>query len=149
MVKTKVKSGDKVHLELGSVKAMLARALADYDNLNKRVEREKSEIQKIISLRLIIRLLTVLDGLESAEAYLQDQGLAISIVEFKKILSEEGLTEIKPKIGEIFDEQTMEAIEVVPGESDNSIAEIVLTGWKFEDGAVVRHAKVKVSKKII
>jgi molecular chaperone GrpE len=144
MVKTKVKSGDKVHLELGSVKAMLARALADYDNLNKRVEREKSEIQKIISLRLIIRLLTVLDGLESAEAYLQDQGLAISIVEFKKILSEEGLTEIKPKIGEIFDEQTMEAIEVVPGESDNSIAEIVLTGWKFEDGAVVRHAKVKV-----
>jgi len=41
----------------------------------------------------------------------------------------------------------MEAIEVVPGTSDNTIAETILIGWKFEDGTVVRHAKVKVSKK--
>ena len=144
--KSKAKSEDKVHLELESVKAMLARALADYDNLNKRVERERSEIQKIISLRLIIKLLTVLDGLESAQMHLKDAGLAISIVEFKRILSEEGLTEIKPKVGEQFDENWMEAIEVVPGESDNSIAEVVLIGWKFSDGTVVRHAKVKVTR---
>lgn len=143
----KQKSKDKVHVELESIKAMLARALADYDNLSKRVEREKSEIQKIISLQLIIKLLIVLDGLESAQIHLKDAGLAISIIEFKKILSEEGLIEISPKVGETFDENLMEAIEVVPGASDNSIAEVVLVGWKFLDGTVVRHAKVKVIKK--
>ena len=102
---------------------------------------------KIASVGVIIKLLPVIDNLESAQVHLKDQGLAISILEFKKVLNEEGLVEIKPKIGESFDENTMEAIEVVPGTSDNTIAETILIGWKFEDGTVVRHAKVKVSKK--
>jgi molecular chaperone GrpE len=143
----KVKSGDRVHRELESVKMMLARALADYDNLSKRVERERQDFGKIASVSLIVRLLPVLDSLENAQVHLKDQGLAISLVEFKKILSEEGLTEVRPKIGEEFNEQTMEAIEVIPGASDNTIAEVVLVGWKFEDGTVVRYAKVKVTKK--
>lgn len=132
--------------ELEVLKNQLARALADYDNLVKRVEREKDEIQKLISLRLILKLLTVLDGLESAQEHLKDAGLAISIIEFKKVLSEEGLTEIRPKVNEKFDENLMEAIEVVSGEKDNEIAGLILVGWKFNDGTVVRHAKVKVTK---
>ncbi len=146
MTKSK-KTTDKIHKELESVKTMLARALADYDNLNKRVDRERQDLIKIASVGVIIKLLPVIDNLESAQVHLKDQGLAISILEFKKVLSEEGLVEIKPKIGESFDENTMEAIEVVPGTSDNTIAETILIGWKFEDGTVVRHAKVKVSKK--
>ncbi len=138
---------DRVHKELEIVKGMLARALADYDNLNKRVDRERADLGKIASVGIIVRLLPVLDNLESAQVHLKDQGLAISIVEFKKVLSEEGLTEIKPKAGDVFDENTMEVIEVVKGTSDNIVAETVLAGWKFEDGTVVRHAKVKVSKK--
>jgi molecular chaperone GrpE len=140
-------SGDKVHNELEVVKAMLARALADYDNLSKRVDRERTDLCRVASVGVVVKLLPVLDGLEIAQEHLKDQGLAISLGEFKKVLSEEGLNEIKPKVGELFDEQTMEAIEVVSGASDNTVAEIVLTGWKFEDGMVVRHAKVKVSKK--
>ena len=138
---------DRVHKELDVVKGMLARALADYDNLNKRVDRERADLGKIASIGIIVRLLPVLDNLESAQMHLQDPGLAISVGEFKKVLNEEGLTEIKPKMGDIFDENTMEVIEVVKGTSDNMITEIVLEGWKFEDGTVVRHAKVKVSKK--
>ena len=138
---------DRVHKELDVVKGMLARALADYDNLNKRVDRERADLGKIASIGIIVRLLPVLDNLESAQMHLQDPGLAISVGEFKKVLNEEGLTEIKPKMGDIFDENTMEVIEVVKGTSDNVITEIVLEGWKFEDGTVVRHAKVKVSKK--
>jgi molecular chaperone GrpE len=144
-------AGDRVHAKLETVKAMLARALADYDNLSKRVDRERQDLGKIASIGIIARLLPVLDNLESAQMHLQDQGLAISIVEFKKVLSEEGLDEIAPKIGELFNPEFMEAIEVVAGESDNSkleakVAEVVLPGWKFEDNTVVRHAKVKVSK---
>ena len=145
--KSKIKSGDRVHEELEMVKGMLARALADYDNLSKRVDRERQDLGKIASVGIVIRLLPVLDGLESAQVHLKDQGLAILIVEFKKILSEEGLNEIRPAVGEKFNEQEMEAIEVVPGTSDNTVAETVLAGWKYEDGTVVRHAKVKVSKK--
>jgi len=141
------KTTDKIHKELESVKTMLARALADYDNLNKRVDRERQDLIKIASIGVIVKLLPVIDNLESAQVHLKDQGLTISILEFKKVLNEEGLVEIKPKIGEPFDENTMEAIEVVPGTSDNTIAETILVGWKFEDGTVVRHAKVKVSKK--
>jgi molecular chaperone GrpE len=142
----KVKSGDKVHEELETVKAMLARALADYDNLSKRVDRERQDLGKIASVGILARLLPILDNLESAQVHLKDQGLAISIVEFKKVLSEEGLTEIRPKIKDAFDEQTMEAIEVVKGASDNKVSELALVGWKFNDGTVVRHAKVKVSR---
>jgi molecular chaperone GrpE len=152
MANKKVKPvGDKVHKELETMKAMLARALADYDNLSKRVDRERQDLGKIASVSILARLLPVLDNLESAQKHLQDPGLAISIVEFQKVLSEEGLDEIRPKAGEAFDPQFMEAIEVVAGASDNNkleakVAEVVLPGWKFEDGIVVRHAKVKVER---
>ena len=43
------------------LKAQLVRALADYDNLRKRVEREKEEFEKLANLKLVIRLLPVLD----------------------------------------------------------------------------------------
>ena len=149
--KLKIKSGDKVHQELELLKGMLARALADYDNLSKRVDRERQDLSKIASVGIIVRLLPVLDNLESAQVHLRDTGLAISIVEFKKILSEEGLDEIMPKVGDIFDENTMEAIEVINGASHNNkseakVAEVVLPGWRFEDGWMVRHAKVKVER---
>jgi molecular chaperone GrpE len=142
--KLKVKSEDKVHLELENMKSMLARALADYDNLNKRVERERQDLGKLASISIIVRLLPVLDGLESAQMHLQDAGLAISLGEFKKIFSEEGLTEIRPKVGEEFDENLMEVIETIPGEDKGKVAEVILAGWKFTDGQLVRPAKVKV-----
>jgi molecular chaperone GrpE len=130
--------------ELEVVKGMLARALADYDNLSKRVERERQDLNKIASVGLIIRLLPILDSLESAQVHLKDQGLAITIGEFKKVLSEEGLTEIKPEVGREFNEEAMEAIEAIEGKDKGKVAEVVLVGWKFEDGTVVRHAKVRV-----
>lgn len=129
------------------LKNQLARTLADYDNLVKRVERERGEVKKFLSLRLILKFLSVLDGFENAQEHLKDQGLAISIGEFKKVLSEEGLTEIKPEVGTEFDENTMEAVEVVDGERDNVISSVGLIGYKFSDGTVVRHAKVVVTKK--
>lgn len=146
-IEVKEKKEDKVRQELETVKGMLARALADYDNLSKRVERERQNLARISSLGILVRLLPVLDNLESAQKHLKDAGLAIGIGEFKKVLSEEGLNEIAPKVGDEFNESTMEAIEVVPGVRDNVISEVTLTGWKFEDGQVVRYAKVKVSKK--
>lgn len=152
--------GDKVHQELEVVKGMLARALADYDNLSKRVDRERADLGKIVSVGIIVRLLPVLDNLERAQEHLMDSGLAIAIGEFINVLKDEGLYVIEPSVGDKFDEKEMEALEVVENRGDNDksgeakVAELVLVGWKFEDPAVggagvtvVRHAKVKVSRK--
>ncbi len=125
----------------------LARALADYDNLRKRVEREKEGFEKLASLRLTLKLLPVLDALKQAQNHLKDQGVAITIGQFEDALKQEGIEEIKVKVGGEFNPELHEVIEVVAGSSDNIIAEVSLPGWKFIDGPVIRHAKVKVTKK--
>lgn len=127
-------------------KNQLARALADYDNLKRRTEEEKVSWAKFSSLSIISKLLPIMDMLGSAQEHLKDSGLAIAILEFKKVFIEEGLEEINPKIGSEFDENLEEVIEVVDGMSDNMISEVLVNGWKFKDGNVVRHAKVKVTK---
>jgi molecular chaperone GrpE len=144
--KTKVKSEESVNEEAELLKAQLLRTLADYDNLVKRVEKEREVLGKVASIGVITKLLPVLDNIENAQNHLQDPGLAICVGEFKKVFNEEGLIEISPKVGDKFDENTMEAVEVVAGKEDNIISELVLGGWKFSDGQVIRHAKVKVSK---
>lgn len=142
-----VKKKDNKNEELiAALKDQLARALADYDNLRKRVEVEKEGWLKFASVKITGRLLPILDNLENMLKHIQDQGLAISIVEFKKVLNEEGFKEIVPKVGEKFDENLMEAIEAVEGGEDGTIAELMLSGWISEDGQVIRHAKVKVYK---
>lgn len=136
-----LKGKNKVAEEL---KAQLARALADYDNLRKRMDREKEIWTKFSSSMVLAKLLPVLDIIEAAQKHITDQGLAIGISEFKRILTEENLKEIKPKQGESFDSALFEAIESVTGGMTGKVAELVLPGWKLEPGQVLRYAKVKV-----
>lgn len=147
MAKTKKDLKQTINEEAELLKAQLARTLADYDNMRKRIDIEKENLGKILTTSIILKLLPILDNLESANLHLKDAGLAITVGEFKKILNEEGLTEVKPEVGAEFDENTMEAIEIVNGEVDNTVSEVVLTGWKFDENNIVRHAKVKVVKK--
>jgi molecular chaperone GrpE len=126
------------------IKNQLARALADYDNLRKRADAEKEAWTRYAAMGTILKLLPVLDTMEAALKHLQDQGLYLAINDFKKVLMDEGLTEINPKLSEPFDHELEEALELVPGGKKDEVAEVVLTGWKYLDGPVVRHAKVKV-----
>lgn len=130
--------------ESGLLKSQLARALADYDNLRRRTEEEKSLWIKFASTTIITKLLTILDMIEKAQEHLKDQGLAIATLEFKKVLNEEGVVEILPKVGDEFDHELHEVIETVEGKDKNKISEIVVPGWKYNDGQVLRYAKVKV-----
>jgi molecular chaperone GrpE len=151
MANKKVKPAEeKVHKELETVKGMLARALADYDNLSKRVDRERQDLGKMVSVGVIVKLLPVLDNLERAQKHLKDSGLAIAIGEFINVLKDEGLIEIDPNVGEEFDEKIMEAVERVPSvEEGITVKEVLMKGWKFGDGKIVRHAKVVVYQKFI
>jgi molecular chaperone GrpE len=139
------KKEENSNLELiNGLKLQLQRALADYDNLRKRTEIEKEGWFKYAGVRVVGRLLPILDNLESMQKHLNDQGLAITIIEFKKVLKDEGFNEIKPEVGSDFDENRMEAVEAIDGGEKGKVAELLLPGWLVEDGQVVRHAKVKV-----
>ncbi|MBI4157764.1 nucleotide exchange factor GrpE, partial [Candidatus Woesebacteria bacterium] len=129
------------------LRGQLARALADYQNLAKRVESEKAEFEKISNLRLVVKLLPVLDILKQAQIHLKDQGVAITIKEFEDALKQEGIEELKVSPGDEFDPDAHEVVEVVPGKDNNMISELVLSGWKFVNGPVIRHARVKVIQK--
>ncbi len=130
------------------LKNQLARTLADYDNLRKRTDEEKIAWIKFSSQKVIQNLLPVLDNFENAQIHLKDQGLAIAISQFKDLLKQEGLVEISPSKGDEFDENFHEVIDVIEGEEkqNGKIADLLTRGWKFIDGLVVRHARVKVYK---
>ncbi len=138
--------------ELQELKNQLARALADYDNLRKRVEREREEIEGLVKITIVSRLLPIYDMIEGAQKHLKDSGLAITIDEFITVLKEEGIERIEVKPGDKFDEELHEAIEVVDSSVDEKanvgrISEVILSGWRLNNGPIIRHAKVKVGKK--
>lgn len=130
--------------ELNNLRNQLARALADYDNLKKRVEREREDFEKVANIKLAIRLLPVLDILREAQKHLGDPGIAMTISQFEEALKEEGIEEINVKVGDEFTPEHEEAVDTVSGGKKGTIAEVVLPGWRFASGKIIRPAKVKV-----
>jgi len=135
--------------ELDSVRNQLARAMADYSNLQKRTDEERSTMFKLASISFMTKILPIIDNLKLAQNHVQDGGIAMIIGQLENLAKEEGFEEIKINIGDQFNEQTMEVTEVVETrdeKDDNGVSEVVVTGWKYNDGTVVRHARVKVLK---
>lgn len=122
------------------------RALADYQNLEKRSGDERIELFKIANQALLIKILPFLDNLEKAEVFIKDQGLKISKDHFVQILKEAGLEEID-LIDKDYDPNFAEAVDIVPGKEDNKVVEVLRKGYKF-GGKLIRVAQVKVSKKL-
>lgn len=128
-----------------NLKEQLARALADYDNLRKRVEAEKEGWEKIAASKVVLKLLPVLDMLVSAQAHLKDSGLELVLKGFKDSLSDLGVEEIQVKPGDDFNPLEEEVVETVPGGKKHKIAAVVQGGWKIKDEAfIIRPTKVKV-----
>lgn len=123
------------------------RALADYQNLEKRVAFEKQEIIKRANRDLILDLLPFLDDLDKAEIFIKDEGLKSIKKQFFEILKKFGLEEIEV-LGKVFDPSFAEAVEVVKGDKDNIIIEVVRKGYKLNND-IIRVAQVKVSKNTI
>ena len=117
------------------------RALADYANLEKRINKEKEVFVKFSNAQLLENLLPILDDLERAGQHLKDQGLSLAISKFKEVLEKENLEEIKAQ-GEEFNPELMEAVEIVKGPK-NRVVEVVNKGYLLNN-RVLRIAKVKV-----
>lgn len=140
-----VKKGkiDNKHEELEN---QLRRTLADYQNLERRIEEERKLLSKLSAALLIEKILPVLDNLESAQKHLNDPGLEMVVKQFNEILQSEGVSEIESQ-GQQFDPTLHEAIEAEPGEENDKIVKVAQKGYKIED-KVIRPAKVIVSKKM-
>lgn len=133
------------------LKNQLARAVADYANLQKRTDEERGTMFKLASISFMVKILPIIDSLKQAQSHVNDSGIAIIIGQLETLSKEEGFEEIKTKMGEKFNEETSEVVDIIETleeNNNNKVSEIVLTGWKYSDGTVVRHARVKVFKKI-
>ena len=117
-------------------KNQLARALADYDNLQKRVERERGGLEYRIKSQILTRILPSIDLLYGANSHLKDQGLAMAISELEDTLKEEGVVKINAQEGELFDESLHEVIDVVENQKRKGrIAAVVSNGWQMANGS--------------
>ena len=142
------KDGNGHKKEVDEVKAQLARALADYDNLRKRIDKERENQEKILKSRIIIKFLQILDMLNDIQKNINDTGLAIAISTFKDVLKEEEVEEIKADPGMKVDEELHEAVDVTTEDDrkDDEIVSLQQAGWVFKNGQIIRYAKVVVNK---
>src|SRR3990170_5808347 len=131
------------HLEekVAVLEQQLKRALADYANLERRVEGQKQEIVEYANFRLLERLLPIVDDLERAVAHTKDEGIHLILKRMHTLLLSIGVEEIQCD-GQEFNPEEAECIEVIQGE-ENKIFEIIEKGYRYHR-KVLRPAKVKV-----
>lgn len=136
--------------EYAAVKESLQRLQAEFSNFRKRTEAEKSRFVTMATEQLIRKLLPVMDNFELAlnvhkEETEFSKGIEMIYAQLKEVLDEEGLTPIVTQ-GK-FDPNIHEAILVEEtDDSENEVKQVLQSGYKIGD-KVIRHAKVKISKK--
>lgn len=140
-VKQKKASTDELTQRVKELEESWKRALADYNNLEKRINEQQKTFVRLASAALIDKLLGVLDDLERAAYHIKDNGLNLILNQFKSVLESEGVKEMKAK-GEEFDPETMDCAEMVAG-PENTVVKIVQKGYTLNDH-VIRPVKVKV-----
>ncbi len=134
----------KLQEKLEDAEFKYKRALADYQNLEKRVRDEKSEWIKMANRELLLRMLPVLDTLQLAKQHSEDKALAVTAQQFLDVLRQEGIEKIQTE-GKQFDPHLMEVISTAAGE-ENKVLQEVRAGYKIGD-RVLRVAQVIVGKK--
>ena len=131
--------------QLGDATNRWKRALADYQNLEKRIADERHSFVQFAAKNFIVKLLGIVDDLEKAHTHLKDQGLELALKKLNQVLKEEGVERIQV-VGKKYDVATMEALTVVEGKADDIVIEEFRAGYTMH-GSMLRAAQVKVSKK--
>jgi len=138
---------DQLKKEAEEWKGKYLRALADYQNLEKRIALQKDEDTKLAARNLILKLLPVIDVLEKAEQVLNDQGLHLALKQLEGVLRSEQVEKMKV-LGEKFDPTIMECIQVVESDCEDEVVAEERVGYTMW-GKIIRTAQVKVGKRVI
>lgn len=126
------------------------RAYADFENVKKRLERDKNQALEYAHEKIAKDLLPILDALDNAKAAAKEhsailEGIALVQDNFLKILSRHGVEAIDTS-GE-FDPNLHECIMQVakPEAQDGQIAQVMQQGYKYKE-RTLRPAMVAVVK---
>jgi molecular chaperone GrpE len=126
------------------------RAMAEFQNYKKRVERDRASDQVIMKGDLIRKVLPVLDDLERAlsnrpEDSAWSSGIELIQRKLLMILETEGVRRIEAE-GALFDPNVHEAIsqESIDGAESGSVVTVTQQGYMLGD-RVIRPAQVKVA----
>ncbi len=119
------------------------RAIADYRNLEKRVQEERIEFIKFANKELLERLLPSFDTLFLAEKYIQDDGLKLTVKSLYDALEQIGVKRVQT-VGMAFEAATMDCVETVDGD-ENKVIEEIRPGFVYYE-KTLRPAMVKVGK---
>ncbi|HLL61319.1 MAG TPA: nucleotide exchange factor GrpE [Candidatus Nitrosocosmicus sp.] len=132
-------------VEIEHWKNKYVRALADYENLEKRMADHVQILQIKSKKQLLNKFLDILDTIYQAEIFIKDPGLKMVKDNFLKILQEEQVKEMN-LLGKEYDPYLAEAIEVVEDEKNkDKVVEVVSKGYMIGDD-IIRIARVKVGK---
>jgi molecular chaperone GrpE len=136
--------------QLADLRALVARARADYDNLQKRVARDAALERERAKARVLDGLIPVYElalmAAHQAETHPgpMSEGIALLTREFGRILEREGLVPVA-EVGVPFDRMVHEAVaeEAADGVAPGHVSRIVQAGYRLGD-KVLRYAKVAV-----
>lgn len=137
----KKKNEKKIENQETELENQLKRALADYQNLEKRITEEKSNWIRLANKDLILKLLPGVDSLLLALKHTQDEGVKLSVKHFLDIVEAEGVKKIVTE-NVTFDPNLMEAVGTAPGEEEKVVQE-VRSGYTLNDN-IIRPAQVIV-----
>jgi len=119
------------------------RALADYANLEKRVERQKQDLAFFLKGELLLNFLKVFEDLKRCQKALKNEGVDLILEKFERTLTNCGVKEIEAK-GKIFDPESMEAVEKVKDGKKGRVSQVFESGYLLDD-QVLKPAKVVVA----
>jgi molecular chaperone GrpE len=141
---------DRLAAENRELQDRVLRRQADYENLRRRVERERSEFTQYAAMELVRDLLPVLDDFERAlrvetadKEYVK--GIELKYNRFFETLKKLGLEPIETA-GKPFDPNVHQAIDKVESEDaeDNTILHEHQRGYNFK-GKLLRPSMVRVA----
>lgn len=137
--------------ELEEVTNRLLRLQADFANYKNRAEKEKSDVVRYASEKLIGELLPILDNFERALDSEKEkdgfyEGVELIYSQIVNALGNNGLSEIEA-LGEEFDPNLHHAVIMESCEDHDSqtVIEVLQKGYKLND-KVIRPSMVKVAE---
>lgn len=133
----------KLKTQLEDIENKYKRAVADYQNLERRVGEQRRELIQSASKQVLLRLLPVLDTLMTAQQYVANDGLKVAVQQFVDVLKSEGAVRVETE-GKKFDPNTMECIQIMAGEEGKVLQE-VRAGFLLNE-ILLRPAQVIVGK---
>jgi molecular chaperone GrpE len=131
---------------------MYLRALADFDNYRRRVERDRSSAARSGKRDIVLPLLDILDGFDRALSHIGDQsssvaqGLQALHRKLLALLEAQGVTPFQ-SVGEVFNPELHDAIGSVESDEFESgaVADEAQRGYRWGE-EVLRPARVRVAR---